>query len=265
MGNPTPIARVNPLRQSQMPSGQPSSASGRNDWQQQQRKLFLCEYCNDQRVFRFDVPFGDPRFGRAYPCPKCNQDGVTARAGLVGSEMSLTLDAINTTDRPGAAAMLRAARIILDKRAGMVAFHGPYGNGKSTVLKALTATLVKQGIEARYITMTELMAYAREAFDSQQAGDSDLGRIKEWARVPVVMIDECDKARLSEHSREIQTYFFDVRYRQADTLATVAAWNGGRDAIGMPSVVSRFSEFGMFGLGIIHNADADMRVLLGEG
>ena len=141
--------------------------------------------------------------------------------------------------------------------------HGAYGNGKSTFLKALTATLIEQGIEARYIQMTELLTYAREAFDSQLAGDSDLVRIREWAQVPVVLVDECDKARQSEHSRELQSFFFDARYRNAEALATVAAWNGGRDAIGMPAVISRFAEFGLFGLGIVKNDDPDMRELLG--
>jgi hypothetical protein len=203
---------------------------------------------------------GDARFGKLYPCPKCNQDGLAQRAGLYPNERGLTLAAIGTTGRPGAAAMVQAGRALLEQPAGMLAVHGGYGNGKSTFLKALTAELVRAGIEARYTTLAELMSYAREAFDSQMAGDTDAGRIKEWANLPAVLVDECDKVRLTEYSREVQSLFFDVRYRRSAELLTVAAWNGGRDAIGLPWVLSRFSEGR-----IIENRDADMRPLLGGG
>lgn len=201
----------------------------------------------------------DYRFGRLYPCPKCNQDGITQRAGLLPDERGLTLDALGTAGRPGAAAMVKAGRVLLEARAGMLAVHGGYGNGKSTLLKAMTAELIRQGIEARYTTLAELLQYAREAFDSQQAGDTDAGRIKEWANLPAVLVDECDKVRATEYSREVQSLFFDVRYRRAGELLTVAAWNGGRDALGLPWVLSRFSEYQ-----VVENRDADMRPLLGS-
>jgi chromosomal replication initiation ATPase DnaA len=201
---------------------------------------------------------GNPHFGKLYPCPKCNQDGITQRAGLYPNERVMSLADIGTKGRPGAAAMVKAGRALLEQQAGMLAVHGGYGNGKSTFLKALTAELVRAGVEARYTTLAELLQYAREAFDNKMAGDTDAGRIKEWANLPAVLVDECDKVRVSEYAREIQTYFFDIRYRRAGELLTVAAWNGGRDGIGLPWVISRFSEYS-----IIENRDADMRPLLG--
>jgi hypothetical protein len=221
-------------------------------------KAYRCEYCEDNRFVRFGVPFGDYRFGRLYPCPKCNQEGITQRAGLFPNERGLKLADIETAGRPGAAEMVAAGRKLLGDKAGMLAIHGDYGNGKSTFLKALTAEFIREGIEARYTTLAALMQYARDAFDSQKAGDTDTGRIAEWAALPVVLVDECDKVRMSEYSREIQSYFFDVRYRRANELVTVAAWNGRSDAIGLPWVESRFSEYR-----IINNRDADMRPLLG--
>jgi hypothetical protein len=223
-------------------------------------KKFRCEFCEDDRFVRYNVPFGDYRFGKLFPCPKCNQDEITQRAGLFPNERALKLTDIETAGRPGAAEMVAVGQRLLADRAGMLAVYGDYGNGKSTFLKALTAEFVRQGVEARYTTLAALMQYARDAFDSQKAGDSDAGRIAEWAKVPVVLVDECDKVRLTQYAREIQSLFFDVRYRRADELVTVAAWNGNADAIGMPWVVSRFSEYKL-----IENKDADMRPLLGGG
>jgi len=200
----------------------------------------------------------DPRFGRLYPCPKCNQDGLAQRAGLYPGERGMTLADIGTLGRPGAAAMVQAGQTLLERKSGMLAVHGGYGNGKSTFLKAMTAELIRIGVEARYTTLAELLQYAREAFDNKIAGDTDAGRIKEWANLPAVLVDECDKVRVTEYAREIQTLFFDVRYRRAAELVTVAAWNGNAESIGLPWVVSRFSEYR-----IINNTDADMRPLLG--
>ena len=210
------------------------------------------------RFVRYDVPFGHHLFGRLNPCPKCNQDGINQRAGLYPNERGLKLADIETAGRPGAAAMVAAGHKLLADKSGMLAVHGGYGNGKSTFMKAMTSEFIRIGIEARYTTLAALMQYAREAFDSLKAGDSDTGRIAEWARLPVVMVDECDKVRTTEYAREIQTLFFDERYRRANELVTVAAWNGNVDAIGLPWVVSRFQENR-----VIANLDADMRPLLG--
>lgn len=217
-----------------------------------------CEICGGSKVYRYDVPLDDPRFGRLFPCPNCNRDALLMTAGLLPAEQMMTLAEIETHGRAGAAAMVQQGRQMLEKRAGMLAVHGGYGNGKSTFLKAMTAEFLRLGIEARYTTLTELLAYAREAFDSKQAGDSDFGRISKWAKVQAVMIDECDKARSTQYAVEIQTLFFDERYRRANELVTVAAWNGERNALGLPWVVSRFSEHV-----IVENTDADMRPLLG--
>lgn len=234
-----------------MPTGAPQNVS-------KPVAKFKCEYCEDNQVIRYNVPMSDYRFGRLFPCPKCNQAGITARSGLLPKERDLSLAVLDVEDRPGTAQMVTAASELLKKRAGMLALCGQYGTGKSTLMKAIVAETLKAGHEARYMTMTELLNYAREAFDSAKTGDSDVGRISEIARIPVVCIDECDKPRLTEYAREIQTHFFDVRYRGADTLMTVAAWNGKANSLDLPWAVSRFSEFG-----IVENWDADMRPLLG--
>lgn len=154
--------------------------------------------------------------------------------------------------------MLDAARRFAASPFGMLAICGGVGNGKTHTLKAIVNACLSAGIEARYITMAELMAYAREAFQSVAPGDTDYGRISEIARLPVVCIDELDKARFTEYAQEIQTHFFDVRYRGADRLGTVAAWNGRPEAFPLPWVVSRFSEYR-----IVINNDSDIRPLIG--
>ena len=218
-----------------------------------------CPECQGARHIRYEVEIDDPRFGRLYPCPACNAQEIYEMCGLSESERSISFDDIETQGRPGAAAMLSAANVwISGGRIGMLSIHGGYGNGKTTLLKAIVNDGVRAGVDARYITMTEVMVYAREAFDSTQAGDSDYGRIARLAKTQVLVIDEVDKARLTEYTREVQTHLFDYRYRHADTVGTVVAWNGEFEAFALPWVRSRLSE-GM----VVRNADADMRPLLG--
>ena len=175
-------------------------------------------------------------------------------------ERKVRMSDVITEGRPGAAKMVKAATDYISNGCkGFLAIHGGVGNAKSTVLKAVVNDCVARGMDVRYVTMTEILAYAREAFDSDMKGDSDLGRIKQLAGTQVLVIDELDKARLSEYAREIQTHLFDARYRNAHVLGTVVAWNGGFMAIDLPWVLSRLSQFV-----VIENNDPDMRPLLGD-
>lgn len=222
-------------------------------------KQTTCPECNDARYFRYEVPLGHPMFGRYLPCPKCNGEAVNAASGLNPIERKITFADIETQGRPGATKMMNAARTFINGgRCGFLTIHGGFGNGKSTILKAIVNDCITAGIEARYITMTEVMVYAREAFDSQQQGDSDYGRIARLAKVTMLVIDEVDKARVTDYAREVQTHLFDARYRNAHQLGTVVAWNGHFDAIDLPWVRSRLSEYP-----VVENTDADMRPLIG--
>jgi DNA replication protein DnaC len=190
----------------------------------------------------------------------CNPDALAKKCGLTPFERRIRFEDVATEGRAGAAAMVRAAReFVSNGMKGFLTFHGGFGNGKSTTMKALINACIAAGEpDVRYITMSEVMAYAREAFESQQAGDSDYGRIERLAKVRVLVIDELDKARLSDYAREVQTHLFDKRYRCASDFGTVVAWNGAFATLDMPWVRSRLSEYP-----VVENLDADMRPLLG--
>jgi DNA replication protein DnaC len=88
-----------------------------------------------------------------------------------------------------------------------------------------------------------VLNYAREAFESQKQGDTDYGRITDLARYPVLVIDEVDKARVTDYAKEVQTHLFDARYRKAHEMGTVVAWNGSFESLELPWVRSRLSQF----------------------
>lgn len=218
----------------------------------------MCPLCDGAQYLRLDLEIGHPSFGRVVPCPECNTAEVTA--GLNPQERKIRFADIETAGRPGTQAMLEAVQqFIRTGRTGFLTIHGGYGNGKSTCLKALVNECIADRVDVRYITMTEVMIYAREAFDSEQRGDTDYGRIARLASTQVLVIDELDKARVTDYAREVQTHLFEVRYRNSHMLGTVVVWNGRFESLDLPWVRSRLSEFA-----VVENNDADMRPLLGD-
>lgn len=222
-----------------------------------------CDKCNDAGYLRNPaLEPGDPGFGRVLPCPACNRDVQTARCGLNDDERKITAASIITAGKPGAAAMMAAARKFIagspERKpfTGFLTLHGSYGNGKTTVAMAIVNAALKRGMDARYMTAKQLADYAREAFESTRAGDSDAGRIAEVAAAPLVVVDELHSVRQTDYVAEMNRHFFDLRYRGRSSLGTIIVFNGDFSVLEdtLPSVASRCAS----GV-IVHNADQDMR------
>lgn len=217
-----------------------------------------CPECNGQQYFHYDVPVEHPYFGRAFPCPVCNQATLDSLCGLKAHERGISLDHIRTEGRHGTQKAVWAAQLFIEKPVGFFSIHGNFGNGKTTILMAIVNALIAKGIEARYITAASLLAHLRETFN-EETKESDYDRLHQLARVPVLVIDEMDKLRDTPYSRELQQELVNYRYRDAGVLGTVLAWNGGLDGLPFPAIVSRACEFT-----VIHNTDSDMRRIIGD-
>jgi len=249
-----PIQKALPQQQPQPQTRLQLRDGGRNG------KPSTCPNCNGQKYIRFEVPITDPRWGRAIPCEVCNRVDLSALAGLTQGELAITLDDLETAGRPGTFEMVQAARTLAaEEFQGMLAIYGRYGNGKSTAGKALVNMALARGLQAKYITLGEILAYAREAFSTNAQADSDYGRITTLAKIPLLVIDEVDKARVTEWALELQTHLFEQRYRHADRVATVLIWNGEFEDMSLPWVRSRLSEFC-----VVRNDDSDMRAAIGQ-
>lgn len=216
-----------------------------------------CPECLDAKFVRYDVEMRDPRFGRLFPCPKCNQTGIGISAGLLDEERKIRILDLDVAERPNSQAMLVAAKTFIQNPIGFLSFCGGNGNGKTVMLMGIVNACLELGIEARYVTAHQLMDYLYEAFD-EKVLETDRGRITRLASIPVLAIDELDKARDTPYAYDMQHHLFDQRYRSKDAIGTVFAWNGNLSTIPWPAVRSRLSEFP-----VIENQDEDMRPILG--
>ena len=165
---------------------------------------------------------------------------------------------LDTAGRPATKLMVDAASKFIYRPRGFLSFHGGNGTGKTKAAMAIINAIVARGIEARYITASELLAYMRDTFNDATK-QTDYDRIHELARIPVLCIDELDKLRDTPYSREIQQELINLRYRDAEILGTVLVWNGELNDLPWPAVISRVSEFT-----VIKNSDPDIRKLIGE-
>ena len=217
-----------------------------------------CSNCDDKRYYRYDVEPGHVFFGKLFPCPECNKQEVDYNSGLRERERNITLDMVKTANRTGTQNMVAAARKFIAKPSGFLSLHGANGTGKTMITQAIVNAATSKGIEARYLTASELSAALRETF-KDGAKDTDYSLLHKFAKIPVLIIDELDKLRDTPYSREIQQELINLRYRDADILGTVLAWNGELEDLPWQAVISRASEFV-----VVRNVDVDMRKLLGD-
>lgn len=226
----------------------------------------MCPICFDAGFYRLDVPVGDPRFGKIFRCEcKATEDAERLQrlSGLTSQERRARLEDIDTEGRPGTASMVRACREFMLAPLAFLTLWGNTGNAKTTALQAMVNTFIDARVEAVYITAFDLLAYIKAAFNKNPGdpfNDDAYSRLMRFSSVRVLAIDEFDKLRMTEWALEQITDLIDRRYRLGmdDNASTIIAMNSNpRDL--SPWIASRLTQYP-----IIHNADGDMRPLIGD-
>jgi chromosomal replication initiation ATPase DnaA len=167
---------------------------------------------------------GDNALSKLSPCPECNEpklaDKAKLQTQLEGDLRKKTLSNYAVTDQNRAA--YNAAVEFCREPRRWLTLWGEYGPGKTHLLAAIVNQL---GGQAQYFTMPDLVSQYRHA-----VGQGTVEKFYEHvSRIPVLVIDEIDKADLKNWTRE-QTYrLFDYRYRNQGELGTVLAMNASPD------------------------------------
>lgn len=224
----------------------------------------MCDICDDVGFVRLNVDISDPRFGKLTRCTcKAAEDAARLQklSGLTDTERNLTLDSINlNSETPNTAVMVAACRAFLASPTGMLTIHGTSGNAKTVALQACVNAMVRNNVEAVYITAFDLIGYVREAFTETKEikSDSDHARLLRFGTVPFLAIDEFDKVKMSEWVVQEITDLIDRRYRLGvdGQAGTMIAMNNQPAAL--PTwIYSRLTQGE-----IIRNDDPDLRAYL---
>ena len=179
----------------------------------------MCPECNDAGYFRRDVDPGHPEFGKLIRCDNAvhQVDRLRRMADIsnLGPEaVKRRLDDIQISEENRE--MLTAARTLIDNPRGWLYIYGGPGNAKSETLIAIINELnQRQRGPAIYTTFTQILDWLRAAYNTNVYNEDYLARFTRLKNMPVIAIDEMDKARSTPWAEEFRFSFLDERYMAA--------------------------------------------------
>lgn len=210
------------------------------------------------------MPVGHPDFERYDPCPHpCHNEERLARlakvSGLDRSELGLQLADFKANSVATGETLAAVGEFLAAPRP-LLYLWGGVGNGKTLLLKALVNEFNQMGQAAVYTKLTRLLWWMRQVFGDDGDRESYLDRYERIKRVPVVALDEFDKANLTAFAQEFQFDFMDERYEAGlrGEGCTIVASNTPPDEL-PPYLSSRVRDGRCL---VVENEAADLRPFL---
>src|SRR5512139_3572892 len=167
---------------------------------------------------------------KCYPCPVCGEHGERLRylwrsSGLEVNEREWRLDFLEGLPaKDGALCEARAMLAEVPRPKGWLSLSGPYGVGKSGVLKSLVAACVRASVQARYVRAGDILAEIRASYgDDSLLSEDEITR--RYGMLPMLAIDEVDSIGSTDWSQSTLKLILDTRYRKIEIAATALASN----------------------------------------
>lgn len=166
-------------------------------------------------------------------CPACSNGSTKAwlekRCGLSGRDLEISLESFLVIGDMGGKKPARdmAASILgMNQGAhGLTTFYGPYGSGKTHLLKAIVNGLRGVGLWSLYANLSDLLADIRGRF-GEPNGQREVANVLDFYRsIRVLCLDEFDRVNLTGWTLETIFRLVDDRYSNMDKLLTVFASN----------------------------------------
>jgi DNA replication protein DnaC len=157
-----------------------------------------CPRCGGAGFLRYDVPYGDPNFGRLRECPDC-QTVASRRAQAMQAMSSLRGKLVSYRFKDfkqvrGAKEAYDAAVAFAKNPQGWLVILGPNGNGKTHLAAAITNYLLERNVAVVFLSVPDLLDYLRNAFAPRKEwDDSNLSfeeRFEAIKNAPVLILDD---------------------------------------------------------------------------
>lgn len=182
--------------------------------------------CGGLGVVRYDVPTGDERFGKLFPCPDCRGDVWMERLKTLSrlNEELLTCDLKLFDPRQHLGRVVSRIRTWMRANYGWLTLTGPHGTGKTYLLAAMTNHYISVGTPALYTTVADLLADLQATFNpkSDQVYSTLFARVMD---VEVLMLDEAEKWHGTEWAQVQVFRLLEHRSRHLSQYKTVLATN----------------------------------------
>ncbi len=211
----------------------------------------VCPVCGGYGVISLEVPVEDPRFGKAFPCPRCGEEHLQ-RIGRrlrrmsnldahVGSTFaSFQTDLSHLTEMQ--ATSLRIAYDLSHRFAlqpeGWLLLQGGYGCGKTHLAAAIANACVDAGLPTLFLTTPDLLDHLRSTFgpSSEVQYDDLFDRVR---NISLLVLD--DLGSESPTSWALEKLYQIINHRYNYRLPTVITTNVDLEAI-EPRIRSRLVD-----------------------
>jgi len=225
--------------------------------------VYQCVTCEDRHVISYDVPYGDERFGKLYPCPDCSGGQALmerkwrsrlSNAALPIEYQSLTFEswaALPEEFRQGKHLALACAQLFVQtpdhavslqkafQMAGRVLgvdivrksliFQGIPGLGKTGLAAAIVNQLLADGQSVLYIRTQDFIESVKDSFGDKTTSTSSV--VDAVKTAPILVMDEFNVTIESDWRQEIMEAV--IRYRYGNALPTVLTCNANRTELEM--------------------------------
>jgi DNA replication protein DnaC len=201
-----------------------------------------CPICGGYGVVSYDVPVDDPRFGKAYPCPRCGEEthrelrrqslrklsNLDAHQDAQFINFETTLEKLTTEQQSS----LVSAKMICENYAadpsGWLVLQGSYGCGKTHLAAAIANTCLDRGTAVLFMTTPDLLDHLRSTFgpSSEVRYDQLYDRV---SNVDLLVLD--DLGSESPTAWAMEKLYQIINHRYAYRLPTVITTNVPLDSI----------------------------------
>ncbi len=145
----------------------------------------VCPLCNGTGFLRYDVPYGDPSFGKLQPCGCKNQEWTGQRnarlrelsqLGALSSKGFAAFSpdrATSAYSRTALAQALRRTQQFAAAPSGWLVLTGPSGSGKTHLAAAIVNTLLERDAPALWVFVPDFLDHLRTTFSPQSETSYD--------------------------------------------------------------------------------------------
>lgn len=182
-----------------------------------------CQHCGGTGFLRFDVAYGDPRFGKLQACGCKTQEMATERAsrlrelsnlGPLATKSFATFSAnrgSSSYSRSALEGAIRAAQSFGAQPTGWLVLTGPSGSGKTHLAAAITNALLDQEMGALWVFVPDFLDHLRTTFSPQSAVTYDdlFSTVRD---APVLVLDDLGAHSSSPWAEEKLYQILSHRY-----------------------------------------------------
>jgi DNA replication protein DnaC len=194
-----------------------------------------CPFCHGLGFVTFDVPIGDPRFGKLQICTcraldagLSGKDELLSKSNL-GALKDYLFDTFHPRGRVGMGEMqansleqaFNLARNFAQTLKGWTFLSGRYGCGKTHLAAAIANEALKNGTPTLFLTVPDLLDWLRASYSSSNSSFEE--RFDEIRNYPLLLLDDFGTQNATPWAQE--KLFQIINHRYINRLPTVVTSN----------------------------------------